>query len=124
MPTTSPGTPSSDSADPKQAAFNALKSVLSSADAAMNNKANTQEARNVAHALWSATNDQLDALDVAVFTGNTVQLQAAGDEMAPGMTQLKALKTQIEALGNDIKEGAAILSGIDKVAGEFGALGL
>jgi hypothetical protein len=90
----------------------------------MNNQDNTQEARDVAHALWSATNDQLDALDLAVFTGNTVQLQAAADEMTPSMTQLKALKAKIEALGDALKEGAAILSGIDKIAGEFGALGL
>jgi NAD/NADP transhydrogenase alpha subunit len=116
--------PSSDAVDPKQAAFNALKSVLNTAAAAMNNQDNTQEARDVAHALWSATNDQLDALDLAVFTGNTVQLQAAADEMTPSMTQLKALKAKIEALGDALKEGAAILSGIDKIAGEFGALGL
>jgi hypothetical protein len=44
--------------------------------------------------------------------------------MAPAMTQLKALKAKIEALGDALKEGAAILSGIDKIAGEFGALGL
>ena len=124
MSSTQQGTPSSDAADPKQAAFNALKSVLNTAAAAMNNQDNTQEARGVAHALWSATNDQLEALDLAVFTGNTGQLQAAADEMAPGMTQLKALKAKIEALGDALKEGAAILSGIDKIAGEFSALGL
>ena len=87
MSSTQPGMPSSDAVDPKQAAFNALKSVLNTAAAAMNNQDNTQEARDVAHALWSATNDQLDALDLAVFTGNTVQLQAAADEAVNDTTE-------------------------------------
>jgi hypothetical protein len=90
----------------------------------MNNPANTQAARDVARALWNATNDQLDALDQAVFTGNTVQLQAAAAAMTPGMTQLKALQTQISSLGNDLKEAASILSGIDNAVMELGVLGL
>jgi len=124
MSTTPPATPLTGTADPKQAAFDALKGVLKSAQAAMNNPANTQAARDVARALWNATNDQLDALDQAVFTGNTVQLQAAAAAMTPGMTQLKALQTQISSLGNDLKEAASILSGIDNAVMELGVLGL
>ncbi|MGA2048732.1 MAG: hypothetical protein ABSG96_13610 [Terracidiphilus sp.] len=124
MPNTSSNTPSSGTVDPKQAAYDALNAVLAAADAAAANPANTQEAQNIAFDLRTEVAAQLQALNLAVFTGNTVQLQAAGDEMAPAMTQLKALKAKIEALGDALKEGAAILSGIDKIAGEFGALGL
>jgi hypothetical protein len=111
-------------ADPKQAAYDALNALLATATAAANNPANTPAAQDTAFDLRNEVTAQLQALNLAVFTGNTVQLQAAGDEMTPAMTELKALKTKIEALGNDLKECASILSGIDKVAGEFTALGL
>jgi capsule polysaccharide export protein KpsE/RkpR len=113
-----------DGTDPKQAAFAALNALLATATAAATNPDNTQEAQDKAFDVRTEVVAQLQALNLAVFTGNTVQLQAAGDEMAPAMTQLKALKTQIETLGNDLKEAAAIMSGIDKVAAEFGKLGL
>jgi mannose/cellobiose epimerase-like protein (N-acyl-D-glucosamine 2-epimerase family) len=117
-------TPPAGEADPKQAAYDALNALLATATAAATNRDNTAAAQDKAFDVRTEVAAQLQALNLAVFTGNTLQLQAAGDEMAPAMTQLKALKTQIEALGNDLKEAAAIISGIDKVAGEFGALGL
>jgi hypothetical protein len=123
MSTIPPATPPTGAVDPKQAAYDALNDLLNTATAAANNPANTQAARDTAFALRTATSAQLDALDQAVFTGNTVQLQAAA-EMTPGITQLKALQTQISALGNGLKEAASILSGIDKAVTELGAFGL
>jgi hypothetical protein len=124
MATTPSSTPLAGAADPKQAAYDALNALLSTASAAATNPANTTAAQDKAFDVRTEVAAQLQALNLAVFTGNTVQLQAAGDDMALAMTQLKALKTQIEALGNALKEGAEILSGIDKIACEFGALGL
>jgi hypothetical protein len=122
MPTAPPAAPDPGAVDSKQAAFNALKGVLNSAQAAMNNPANTQAARDTAHALWSTTNDQLDALDLEVFTGDTAALQAAASDMKTGMKQLKDLQAQIAALGNGIKEAASIISGIDSAIAELGKL--
>jgi hypothetical protein len=119
-----PATPPTGAVDPKQAAYDALNDLLNTATAAANNPANTQAARDAAFALRTATSAQLDALDQAVFTGNTVQLQAAAAEMTPGITQLKTLQIQISALGNSLKEAASILSGIDKAVTELGAFGL
>jgi len=124
MSTNPPVTPPAAAPDPKQAAYDALNVLLNTATAAASNPANTPAAQNVAFALRTAVASQLDELDLAVFTGNTVQLQAAADEMKPGMTQLKTLQTQIAALGNDLKEAASILSGIDKAVAELGALSL
>jgi cbb3-type cytochrome oxidase cytochrome c subunit len=116
--------PAAGAADPKQAAYDALNALLDTATAAANNPANTPAARDVAFTTRRALSAQLAALDQAQFTGNTVDLQAAEAEMKPGMTNLVALKAKISALGNDLKEAASILSGIDKVVGEFTALGL
>ncbi|MGA2350218.1 MAG: hypothetical protein ABSF70_07290 [Terracidiphilus sp.] len=124
MPTNPPATPPAGAADPKQAAFAALKAVLNTASIAMNNKANTPAAQAAARDLWDETNDQLDALDQAVFTGNTVQLQAGAAAMTPAMTQLKALQAKLKALGDNLKEAATIIAGIDKAVGELGALGI
>jgi hypothetical protein len=117
-----PTTPPTGETDPKQTTFNALKTVLKLAQAAMNNPANTPTAQEVARKLWNTTNDQLDALDLAVFTGNTVSLQASSTEMSSGMTQLKALQTQISALGDDLKETASIVTGIGNALTELSAL--
>lgn len=122
MSTIPPANSSTGAADPKQAAFNALKIVLSFAQAAMNNPANTSAAQDVARTLWNTTNEQLDTLDLYVFTGNTVSLQAGATEMTPGMTQLKTLQAQISALGNDFKEAASIISSIDNALTELSAL--
>jgi len=124
MSTIPSATPPTGAVDPKQAAYDALNNLLNTATAAANNPANTQAARDTAFALRTATSAQLDALDQAVFTGNTVRLQAAAAEMTPGITQLKALQTQISALGNGLKEAASILSGIDKAVTELGEFGL
>ena len=124
MSTIPSATPPTGAADPKQAAYDALNDLLNTATAAANNPANTQAARDTAFALRTAISAQLDALDQAVFTDNTVQLQAVAAEMTPGITQLKALQTQISALGNGLKEAASILSGIDKAVTELGEFGL
>jgi hypothetical protein len=124
MPTIPPATPPPGAVDPKLAAYDALNDLLNTAAAAANNPANTQAARDTAFALRTAISAQLDALDQAVFTDNTVQLQAVAAEMTPGITQLKALQKQISALGNGLKEAASILSGIDKAVTELGAFGL
>jgi hypothetical protein len=110
-------------ASPRQAAFNALKAVLNNAEAAMNNPANTQAAQATARALWTETGEQLDALDQAQIADDSVALQAGAAEMTPGMEKLKALKEKISALGNDLKEAASILTGIDKAIAELRALG-
>jgi len=123
MSTTPPAAPPSGAADPKQAAFDQLTKVLNTAQAAMNNPANTPAAQDAARALWNTTNDQLDALDESVIESDTVSLEASASEMTPAMTQLKALQTQIEALGNDIKEGTALVSGIGSAISELKALG-
>ncbi len=122
MSTQSPAPP--DAADPKQAAYDALNDLLAQSTAAANNKDNTKQARDAAFSLRTATAAQLDALDQAKFTGNTVDLQAAEEAMSPGMKQLQELQTQIEALGNELKEATSILTGIDKVIAELGGLGL
>ena len=110
-------------ASPRQAAYNALKAVLNNAATAMNNPANTQAAQAAARALWTETGDQLDALDQAQIADDSVALQAGAAEMTPGMEKLKALKEKISALGNDLKEAASILTGIDKAIAELRALG-
>jgi len=115
--------PSATTVNPKQAAFNALKATLKNASDAMNNPANTQAAQAAARALWTETGEQLDALDQAQIADDTVALQAGAAQMTPGMEKLKALKEKISALGNDLKEAASILTGIDKAIAELGALG-
>jgi hypothetical protein len=122
MSTTPPAAPPTGAVDPKQAAFNALQAVLSSSQTAMNNPANTPEAQEVARSVWNTTNNQLDALDVAVITSDTVSLQVGETSMAAGMTQLKALQTRIAAIGNDMKEGASIVTGITSALTELSAL--
>ena len=72
----------------------------------------------LAELLWKG----FSGLNLAVFTGNTVQLQAAAAAMTPGMTQLKALQAKISALGDGLKEAASILSGIDTALTELGKL--
>jgi len=127
MAKTTPAAPATGGADPKQAAqaaYDALNALLATATAAASNPANSKAAQDVAFDTRRALAAQLDALDQAQFTGNTVDLQAAEAEMKPGMDELKALKTKITALGNGLKEAAALLSGIDKVLGELTALGL
>ena len=107
MSSTPPAAPSQGPADPKQSAYDALNDLLNTAAAAATNPANTPAAREIAFTLRTTTSAQLDALDQQVFTGNTVQLQAAAAAMTPGMTDLKALQKQIAALGNDLKEAAS-----------------
>ena len=109
--------------DPKQPAYDALNQLLATARAAANNPANTQAAQDAAYTLETAISAQLDALDKAVFTGNTVSLQAAATAMTPGITQLKQLQTKIATLSNDLQEAGAIISGIDKAVGELSVLG-
>lgn len=108
--------------DPKQAAYDVLNALLTTSAAAAINPANTQEARDAAFDLRTATAAQLDALDQAVFTGNTIDLQAASSAMTPGMKDLKALQERIFEIGNDLKEIASILTGIDKALTELAAL--
>jgi hypothetical protein len=124
MTTTPPVTPPTGAADPKAAAYAALNAALATSNAAANNPANTKAARDVAFDTSTALSAQLDALDQAVFTGNTVDLKASAKEMDKGMDQLKALQKQIAAIGNDMKEGAAILSGLDQALGKLSALGM
>jgi len=101
--------------DTKQPSFDALNTLLVSSTAAANDTDNTPAARDAAWATRKVTSHQLEQLDLAVFTGNTAQLQAAKDAMAPGMDQLKDLQQKINALGNDFKEAAKVLTDIDKV---------
>jgi gamma-glutamyl phosphate reductase len=102
-------------ADPKQPSFDALNGLLKTAKAAFANPLNTQAARDAAYDLMTATDDQLTALNQADFTGNTVDLKAAEATLTPGMDRLKALQKQIAQVGSDMKEFAAITSGIDQV---------
>lgn len=117
MPPTDPA-----ASDPKQASFDALNALLASSTAAANNRDNTPAAQDAAWATRTATVTELEALDLAVFTGNTIQLQAAAASMKPGIDQLKALQKQISALGNDFKEAATILADIDKAASALSGL--
>ena len=117
MPATDPA-----ALDPKQPSFAALNTLLASSNAAALNPANTQAARDAAWATRTATAQQLEALDLAVFTGNTVQLQAAAASMTPGMDQLKTLKKQISALGNDFKEAATVMADIDQAVAALSGL--
>jgi hypothetical protein len=107
----------------KQSAYTTLTNLYNTAQAASNNPSNSAAARDAAFDLMSATSTQLDALDQAAFSANTIDLQAAAAAMAPGVAQLKALQSKIAALGNDFQESGAILSGIDKVIGELTAIG-
>ena len=118
MPPTDPAVP-----DPKQPSFDALNALLTSSTAATNDRNNTPAAQDAAWATRTATASQLEALDLAVFTGNTVQLQAAAASMTPGMDQLNALKKQISGLGNDFKEAATVMGDIDKALAALSALG-
>ena len=124
MPTTPPSTPPASTADPKQTACDALNALLKTATAAASNPANSKAAQDAAFDLRTKIVAQLQALNRAVFTGNTVQLQASAAGMTPAMTQLKALQKQIAALGSDLKEAASILSAIDSAVTEIGALGM
>ena len=140
MPTTPPSTPPASTADPKQTACDALNALLKTATAAASNPANSKAAQDAAFDLRTTIVAQLQALNRAVFTGNTVQLQASAfastrvglaqeamklpPGMTPAMTQLKALQKQIAALGSDLKEAASILSAIDSAVTEIGALGM
>jgi hypothetical protein len=109
-------------ADPKQPAFDALNALLRDATAAANNPKNTKAAQDTAFALRTATSEQLQALDLAVFTANTGKIEAAESELDPGITELKDLRKKIDALGNGLKEAASIISGIDKAVAELSAL--
>jgi hypothetical protein len=60
-----------------QTAYDDLNAQLASAAAAASDPASTRAAQDAAFALRAATQKQLDALDRAVFTGNTVALQVA-----------------------------------------------
>ena len=108
--------------DPKQLAFDALQALLSSSTAAASNPANTKEARDAAFDLRATVADQVEALDVAVFNGNTIQLQAAASTLNPGMEQLKALEVRIKKIGNDMKELASITTQIDSALEKLAAL--
>jgi hypothetical protein len=117
-------TPPTGADDPKDAAYAALEAALKTSDAAANNPANTKAARDVAFNASTALSEQLDALDQAVFTGNTVDLQASAKAMDEGMKQLKALKEQIEAISKDLKEATTIISYLDQALGKLSALGM
>jgi hypothetical protein len=117
MPPIDPAAP-----DPKQPSCDALTTLLASSTAAYNNTDNTPDARSAAWDTRKATSHQLEVLDLAVFTGNTAQLEAAKAAMTPGMDQLKDLQQKISALGNDFKEAATVLTDIDKVVGAVSAL--
>ena len=106
-----------ESGDPRQPSYEALAALLAAATGAANNPANLPEAQDVAFALCNVTQAQLDALNLAVFTGNTVQLKAAEAQMTPEMADLKKLQSQIAALGKAMKEGETIVAGIDQVLG-------
>jgi hypothetical protein len=124
MTTTPPVTPPAGADDPKAVAYAALEAALKTSDAAANNPANTKAARDVAFNASTALSEQLDALDQAVFTGNTVDLQASAKAMDEGMKELKALKEQIEAISKDLKEAATIVSYLDQAIGKLSALGM
>lgn len=124
MKTTPPVTPPAGADDPKDAAYAALEAALKTSDAAANNPANTKAARDVAFNASTALSEQLDALDQAVFTGNTVDLQASAKAMDEGMKQLKALKEQIEAISKDLKEATTIISYLDQALSKLSALGM
>jgi hypothetical protein len=119
-----PATPPPVPADAKQAAYDALNALLSLASTAACNRANTQAAQDAAYDVRNAISARLAALDQAVFTGNTITLHASAGEMTLGMDELKALKAKIEAVGKDLKECAAIASGIENAAGKLTALGV
>ncbi len=109
-------------ADPKQTAYDALNQLLNTSSDAANNPANTPAAQDAAFAVRTATSTQLAALDLVVFTGNTVQLQASEDSLTPGLNQLKALQARINALAKDLKEAESILQQMDGVAKAFEGL--
>lgn len=127
MPPSDPVTPNPSAADPaapgpKQSSFEALNALLASSNAAANNPDNTQAARDAAWATRTATAKELEALDLAVFTGNTADLQAAAAAMKPGIDELNALKKKISALGNAFKEAGTIIADIDKAVAQLTAL--
>jgi hypothetical protein len=124
MTTIPPMSPAEDEEDPKEAAYTALSDALEAAQAAANNPANTKAARDLAFDAATAISDQMDAVDEAVFTGDTVDLDGSEDAMTEGIAQLKALQEQIAEIGNGMKEGATIISGLDEALSKMSALGL
>ena len=120
--TTDSATTDSAAADPKQPSFAALTALRVSSNAAALNPANTSAAQDAAWKTYEAAGAQLEALDLAVFTGNTVQLQGAAATMTAGMNQLNDLKKQIDALGNDFKEAATVMADIDKAVSTLSTL--
>ena len=108
--------------DPKQPSLDALNALMVSSEAAGLNSTNTPAAQAAAWKTYDAAVAQKEALDLVPFTGNTVQLQAAAAAMTPGMNQLNDLKKQIGALGDDFKEGAAVMGDIDKAVSALSAL--
>ncbi|MGH9606765.1 MAG: hypothetical protein ACRD3N_13830 [Terracidiphilus sp.] len=108
--------------DLKKMAYGQLEALLATSTQAMNNPANTQEARDAAFDLCNAVQSQLNALNLAVFNSDTVALQGAAAAEPPGIADLKTLQKKIAAIGNGIKEGAAILSGIGQAVAALKAL--
>ncbi|HZL28971.1 MAG TPA: hypothetical protein VFC39_20765, partial [Acidobacteriaceae bacterium] len=84
--------------------------------------ANTPDAQAAAWKTYDTAVAQKEALDLAVFTGNTVQLQAAAAALTPGMKQLTDLKKQISDLGNGFKEAATVIADIDQAVSALSGL--
>jgi len=105
--------------DPKQPSYDALNALLATSTAAALNPQNAPAAQALAAQTRQATSGQLDELDRGVFIANTGELRAAKTAMTPCMKDLKNLKAQIAKLGADVKEGAAIISGIDAALSEL-----
>jgi argininosuccinate lyase len=124
MPPTDPAaTPDPTAAtDPKQPSLAALNALMASSKAAGLNSANTPDAQAAAWKTYDAAAAQAEALDLAVFTGNTVQLQAAEAALTPGMKQLTDLKKQIAALGDGFKEAASVIGDIDQAVSALSGL--
>lgn len=108
----------------KNQSFTALNALKATAIAAANNPANPKEAQDAAFELLTAVTDQIDALDQTVFTGNTVQLQAAEATTKSACEQLKVLEARIKAIGARIQEGAEIVAGIGTAVSKLMALGM
>ena len=108
--------------DPKQPSLAALSALMASSKASGLDTANTPDAQAAAWKTYDAAVAQKEAVDLAVFTGNTVQLQAAAAALTPGMKQLTDLKKQIDALGNGFKEAAAVIGDIDQAVAALSGL--
>ncbi len=111
--------------DPKvsgQAALDALQATQDQAEAAFENIHNSQQARAAAFDLKTKTFELLTTVNQDLIDADTIDLQAAAEDLSPGIKDLEDLKTKIEAIDKDFAEAATILTDLGKAITALNAI--